>query len=350
MVAWRYGNPARGLKIIAVAGAHGKSTVATLLGEVLQEAGSSVAVFTNQGSHYNGKPIDGAYDLSAEALQRNLMKAKRRRAYYVVLEVTDELAATHALGTLPIEMSVITGDSPSAQVLLQQPVNSTVIPAEFDVTDLKVDPHQAISFGKQEPAEACIAQVTERRRGTEIELIIDHQTRITLATYLIGYANALNVAAAVSAAYVLAVNKTDFQEGIARLERMAGNYDYVSVGELPYEVAVDAATDTDSIELVLATAKKLKKRRLLVVADSRVATETYPLLTRFADRVTVVGEAPEIPGVEFVTSKQEAVDITLRGAKKDDLVLLLGADFAEMQADGLTKAHYIIKEKQATDE
>ena len=43
-IAWRYGNPSRGIKLIAVAGNKGKTTTALLLNELLRESGAQVAV------------------------------------------------------------------------------------------------------------------------------------------------------------------------------------------------------------------------------------------------------------------------------------------------------------------
>ena len=333
VATWRHGNPAKGLKIIAVAGPHGKTTTALLLGEMLGESGANVAVLAR-----------GDYDRSVEALQLDLAKAKKNGAYYAIIEVTDALLETHSLRLLPIEMSIVTGDSESARMLLEHPANSSVIPAGLDVSDLKIAPHQIISFGSDEMSEAQIAHVTERRRGTEVEMVIDHQTRIELATYLIGHANALNMAAAVSAAYVLAVNTDSFAEGVARLERVVGNYDYILSKDLPYDVVVDAAHTERALEFVLATAKKLKKRRLIVVADTSVSFELFSSTARVADRMIAVSDSPEVPGVEKASTLQTAVDVAMRGAKRDDLLLLVGKDFSSTAEGDITKAHQMIKE------
>ena len=339
VAAWRHGNPARGLKIIAVAGAHGKTTTVLTLGEILQEAGSSVMTLSSAGCFHNGQQIGQHYDRSADALQHCLAVAKKKELQYVVIEVSDALVATHALPTMLITMSVVTNDTPSAQVLLQQPADYAVVPSGFDVAGLSVAPHQAISFGEDESSEAQIVSITERRKGTELELVIDHQTKIAVATFLIGKANALNVAAAVSAAYVLAANTTSFPDGVARLERVVGNFDYILSDDLPYTVAVDAATSQSSVELVLGSAAALKKRRLLVVADTSVSAELYPILKQLADRAVVVGNAPELPGLEQAESMQAALELMKRGAKKDDLLLLIGRDFTARQPNGQTKAH-----------
>jgi UDP-N-acetylmuramyl tripeptide synthase len=345
--AWRYKNPARSLKVIAVAGAYGKTTTATLLGEMLQEAGYSVMTLTNHGCSLNGQPINRRYGHSADALQHCLSEARKKEVNYVIIEVTEELIATHVLPTLILMMSVITSDSPLAQALLSEPVDYAVVPSGFDVAGLSVAPHQAINFGESDLAEAQIVKITERRMGTEVDMVIDHQTKLSVATYLIGQANALNVAAAVSAAYVLAADMTTFDEGVARLERIAGNYDYIPSGDAPYGVAVDAASNEQSLKLVLASAAKLKKRRLLVVADSSVSNEFYPLIKQSSDRVITVGESAELPGVEQAADKKAALELVKRGAKKDDLILLVGREFAQLQSNGDTLAHQMV---EATDE
>lgn len=336
ITAWRYGNPAKDVKIIAVAGPHGKTTTALFLGEILQEAGIATLVLTNR--------TNSTYDQSVETLQTELQKAKKDGVFYVVVEVTERLLATCNLTILPIELSIITGDSVSARGLLEHPASSCVIPAGLDVNDIKVAPHQIISVGVEQDAEALIANVTERRKGTEIEMVIDHQTRIELATYLVGYANAMNLAAAVSAAYVLAVDTVAFQEGAARLERIPGNYDYIERDDLPYDIVVDGANTAEALERVLTSAKNLKKRRLLVVLDGSVPEQLYSNVVTLADRVFVVSENLEAANIEKASSVQAAVDLAKRAAKKSDTLLLLGREFSNSDDTVRTMAHQMIGE------
>lgn len=340
IAAMRYRNPARSVRIIGVAGASGKTTTALYLNELLLESGNKVLTLTNHGCFLNGEPQERRYDTSPGAVQRSLALAKNKQVDFVIIEITDSFVATHVLPTLIIEMSIITNDSPSAQTLLNQPVNFTVVPSGFDVAGLSVAPHQAISFGDDETAEAQIKDVKLLRKGTEIELVVDHQTKFNVATYLVGKANVRNVAAAVSAAYVLAADMSTLEEGVARLERVVGNYDYVSTAtdDKPYDVVVDAAHSAESVDLVVSSAAELKKRRLLVAFDQTVPIEDEKALTQKVDRLIAVNAPTGLPGIENATSLQEAFDLILRGAKKDDLVLLVGREFAERE-DSQTKAH-----------
>lgn len=346
VVAWRHGNPASSLKVIMVAGLRGKTTTVLLLNEMLQEAGNSVMALTNQVCAIDGKPLTmEPYDASAASFQEYLSLAKKKNVKYVIVEVSDSLVATHSLPTIPIEMSIVTGDTTAAQALLRQPSSYLVAPTGFDMSDQGVAPHQMISFGTDESADAQLAHVTERRKGTEIDLVIDHQTKLAVASYLVGKANALNVTAAVSAAYVLAADTSTFQEGVARLERVAGNYDYVPAEGLFYEIVVDGANVESSVDLVLTSASKLKRRRLMVAADSTVSEELYVSMKQQADRLIVVNESVSMPGVETTASIKSAVDLLKRGAKREDLVLLLGREFAKLSEDGMTQAHKLIGEQ-----
>lgn len=334
ITAWRHGNPAKDVKIIAVAGPHGKTTTALFLGEILQEAGINTLVLTNR--------TNSTYDQSVETLQAELQKAKKDGVFYVVIEITETLLKTCNLTILPIELSIITGDSLSARGLLEHPASSSVVPAGLDIDDIKVAPHQIISFGVEQDAEALVTNVTERRKGTELEMVIDHQTRIELATYLVGHANAMNLAAAVSAAYVLAVDTVAFQEGAARLERIPGNYDYIEREDLPYDIVVDGANTAEALERVLTSAKNLKKRRLLVVLDDSVSEQLYADAVKLADRVFVASEGLEVANIEKANNIQAAVDLAKRAAKKSDTLLLLGCEFSKTDDAIRTVAHQMI--------
>lgn len=345
VAAWRHGNPARSLKLIMVAGLRGKTTTSLLLSEMLQEAGSSVMTLTNQECAIDGKSVKTQrYDDSANALQEYLALAKKKNVAYVIVEVNDALITTQVLTTLSIEMSVITGDAPAARALLAQPTSYLVVPTGFDTTSRGTAPHQIISFGTDESADAQLAHVALRRKGTEIGLVIDHQTKLEVASYLIGRANALNITAAVSAAYVLAADTSTFEEGVARLERVPGNYDYLPTEGMLYDAVVDGANVEQSIDLVMASASQLKRRRLMVAADITVPKELYGQIKQFADRFVVVNESVPLPGIELADSPKSALGLLKRGAKREDLILLIGREFAQLNEDGKTKAHLLMEE------
>ena len=342
--AFRYRNPARSVRVIAIAGEYGKTTTALLLSEVLQEAGLSVLVLTNQGNFFNGEPKDYSYDTNAHSLQRCLAFARRKNADIVIVELTDELIESHVLTTIDLEMSIITAESATAQALLSQPVNYAVIPSGFSIDNVSVAPHQAISFGEDQTAEAQIKDVKLYRKGTEVDLVIDHQTNLKLATHLAGKANAFNIAAAAAAAYILPVETSVFEEGIARLEGVAGNYNYFTYNE-NFSVVFDIATSQKSVELLLDSASELKKRRLIVVLDTTVSDAAIEHAKKASDRLIVVGKAGDgMAGVEFEPTPKEAAEVALRGAKKDDTVLFVGKEYATVGDKGVSELQRMVED------
>lgn len=341
--ALRYGNPGRMLRIIAVAGAAGKTTTACLIAEILKEADRSVMLLTNRGIEIKGEYSDGHYDSSPDALQRYLAQAKKDELDFVILEVTDALVKTQVLATIPIDTAVVTNASYGATALLDQPVNYAVVPSGYLAEDLGIAPHQLISYGQDETAEARINSVKLYRRGTEVNLTIDHQTTFDLASYLVGRANALNVAAATAAAYVLSVDLETLNEGVARLEQVSGNYQYIDV-EAPYSIVVDGAANDTSLEMVIDSAKQLTKRRLLVVVEATgVSDETLRHIQKVSERVIAVAQEDlGITGVTVSEHTDEALRLILRGAKQDELVLLVGPSFAARNRAGETLAEELV--------
>ena len=95
----------------------------------------------------------------------------------------------------------------------------------FDYFDQFIASDQKMTYGKHEEAEAKIERVKLYRKGTEADLVIDHQTHLELATNLPGEYNVMNMSAAVTLAYLLGVKLQDIQEGMANLEIVPGRFE-----------------------------------------------------------------------------------------------------------------------------
>lgn len=314
----RYGNPTGVVRIIAVTGAYGKTTTARLVEELLKESGKHVLAFLDD--------LREKQDAAAW-LPRELKKAKQDGVDFCILEITPALMASGALSGLSFDTVVVTSQSAEADALLEQAVNYAVVPDDYQGAMLAIAEHQIISFGEQESAEAKIEETTLYRKGTEVKLTIDHHTALTVATHLVGKANAFNVAAAIATAYVLGAALDAAEEGVARLEGVKGNYEYIP-GDRSYSMVVDGASTNRSVELVVQSAIELKKRRLItVLEDGGLSEETLKQVKKLSDRLILVSQTEvAMPGVEKV-SREEAWLIAQRAAKKEDTLLLIGKSF-----------------------
>jgi folylpolyglutamate synthase/dihydropteroate synthase len=317
-IAARYGNPANGIAVIAIAGGAGKTTVAKFLANILKESGRSVACLTNDASISN-----------TARLYERFASLKKQHVGTVILEVNDTLLNSGALSGLIIETLVVVNESDIAHRLLGLSPKHIVVPTGFAVPAGSVEPYQHISVGEDEIADAKIDSVKLLRHGTELGMTIDHQTKLEIATYFAGHANALDLATAVAAAYVLGVNLDAVQEGIADMEAPSGAFSWLRTN-LPHEVVYDNARREDSIQLATRSAKQLTKRRLIIAFDQLPSDDTIHFVHSLADRVFAVGQSGDTRDIDIEATPQDAFDKALRAAKRDDAVLLLGPDFNDI--------------------
>lgn len=338
--AVQYGHPSRGVQLILVAGRQSPVT-ARLLAELLREDGKRTAVFTAGGSFIEDIPYKPDYSQSSRSVQQALAAARKQRCQVVVMEVFGALNRRQVLGTLHIDMAVVTDQTDEGDVLLDQSIVYAVIPYGLPAEHLPIAPHQMISVGEDEGAEARISDIKLYRRGTELTLTVDHQTVIELATHLVGQANAIAAAYAAAAGYVLGVSVDIIPEGVARLEGLPGNYQSIDHDGVDYQLVVDGSTRAEAVDQLIVSAKQLTKRRLIVVVDTTVDSEVVHDIKPRVDRlIGVAGHSAML--TDEATSLADAVSIARRAAKIDDLVLLVGQDFAAISDQGTVKAEEMV--------
>lgn len=329
----RHGNAATDVKIIVVTGALGKTTTANYLYELLQEAGQSVQLLA---------PGTDA-PLSVRDVQQFLRKARKSHTRYAIVVASTATIAKHAFGTAPLGLVIVTNTDeatlPAVRQILRHKPRYSVINRDDDGYETLADYEvgaQVMTFGTSDQAEAKIDKTTLYRKGSEVKIIIDHQTKLKLATHLLGSVNLANLTAAVTAMYVMGESIMGIDEGAARLESVTGNMQLLDV-MAPYQVLVDSAPNDTAVKQAVESAKQLTKRRLLVAlqADS-VSDETIRQTGELAARVALVDVNDSLRShgsVERVVSPDAAIKLVLRGARQGDTVLLAGSVFARLEDD-----------------
>jgi UDP-N-acetylmuramoyl-L-alanyl-D-glutamate--2,6-diaminopimelate ligase len=368
-VSVRYGNPAKNLKVIAVTGTNGKTTTANYLNEILKEAGLKTAMFTTAVIEIDGK--QKINDLNATVastakMQQFFVSAKKAKVDYVVLEITSHALHQHKLATVPIEMAIMTnltqdhldyhktmeGYAEAKGKLFADLPRYIVLNQDdewFDFFNKYSADEQKITYGTSKKADVNIQKTKLYRKGTEALLVVDHQTKIPIATALPGKYNIHNAAAAASAAYLLGIKVKDITEGIANLEAIPGRFERAVEG-LAYDVIVDYAHTPDAIEKLLETAKFITKNRVILVfgatgdRDKAKRPIMGRIAARLADRIFVTDEEsynedPKIirdmvmDGVKEaggdaktteIADRKEAIKKALDIAKTGDIILITG--------------------------
>ena len=369
IVSARYGNPAKHLRVIAVTGTNGKTTTACYINEILKEAKFKTAMFTTALIEVDGK--SQINDLNATVattarMQKFFRDARRAHVDYVVLEITSHALDQHKLDGVPIEAAIMTNLTQDHLDYHKTMENYAAAKGKlfalkprfiilnrdddwFDYYDKFDAGEQKMTYGVHKEAEARIQRVKLYRKGTEADLLIDHQTHLELATALPGEFNVSNMAAATTLAYLLGVKLEDIQEGIANVESIPGRFERAVEG-VGYDVIVDYAHTPDALEKMLTTAHDIAKGRVILVfgacgdRDKGKRSIMGEIAARKADRIFLTDEEsynedPEMiremikSGIDQggggaktteIPDRREAIERALGSAKKGDMVLITG--------------------------
>lgn len=314
-VSARYGNPARDLRVIAVTGTNGKTTTVNYINEVLKEAGLKTAMFSTALIEVAGERKLNDLNVTVATtsqMQRFFRDAKRAKVDYVILEITSHALHQHKLATVPIEVAVMTNltqdhldyhktmeaYAEAKAILFQNEPRFIVLNRDdswFDYFNQFAAGSQKITYGTDQTAEARIDHVKLYRKGSEARVIIDHQTKLELATALPGKFNVYNMTAAAAVAYILGVKRSDIVEGIANLEGVPGRFERVVEGK-EYDVIVDYAHTPDALEKLLESVKVTTKNRTILVfgacgdRDKTKRPIMGEIAARLADRIILTDE------------------------------------------------------------
>lgn len=369
LLSARYGFPARSLRVIAVTGTNGKTTTANYLNEILKAAGNKTALFTTAVIEIAGdRQLNelNATVASTSRMQQFFRDAKNADVDYVVLEITSHALVQHKLEGVPVECAIMTNltqdhldyhdtmdDYAAAKgKLFAKRPRFIVLNRDdqwFDFYDKYEADEQKITYGVAEDAEARISQVKLYKRGSEARLVIDHQTKLELATALPGKFNVYNMTAAASAAYLFHVDLDAIADGIANLEELPGRFERVEVDK-PYDVVVDYAHTPDAIEQLLEATKSITKNRVILVfgatgdRDKGKRPIMGGIAARLADRIILtdeesynedpteirrmvmdgISDAKGEAKTEEIADRRDAIAKALKIARKGDTILVTG--------------------------
>lgn len=369
LVSARYGDPARGMKVIGVTGTNGKTTTVSYINEILKEAGLKTAMFSTAQIEIVGetKPNElNATIPNTGMLMGFFRSAKRAKVDYVLIEATSHALKQHKLDTIPFTAAVMTNltqdhldyhrsmeEYAATKGMLFARVPKFIVLNRdddwFDFFNRYPASVQKINYGVHPEAEAHIEHVKLYKKGSEAKLVIDKLTTIELATALPGKYNIYNMTAAVSLAYLLGIDLSHIVEGAANLEAVPGRFERVAEG-LDYEVVVDYAHTPDGLEKLLEAARAITRNRIILVLgctgdrDKVKRPIMGEIAARLADRIMLTDEEnyTEDPkairdmiyqGIQAaggsgktteIADRREAIKKALKIASKGDMVLLTG--------------------------
>jgi UDP-N-acetylmuramoyl-L-alanyl-D-glutamate--2,6-diaminopimelate ligase len=367
------GFPARGMKVIGVTGTNGKTSTSFIIHRMLTDAGYKTGLMTTvaygvnddikqQVHHYTNVPVP--------ELMKRLKWMRAEGIDWLVFEVTSQGLAQHRVWGVPFSVAVITNIThehldyhktferyvAAKRMLFQQAARNR---RGLQIGIANADDPNGELFAKTTPNPVLYGIGKGDVRAENVKLTPGGSTYTAVAgseSYNIrsnipGGFYVSNTLAAVCVGRAVGLSKEQIEGGIAALKGVEGRMVTVSEGQ-DFDIIVDYAHTPDSFEKLFKDFRPIVKGRLIVMfgtpgrRDMEKGAVQGELAGQYVDEVIVTEEddrdidgqmlmnqvaggaetAGKIRGKDLflVHNRTEAINFTLRRAKKGDTVLLLG--------------------------
>jgi UDP-N-acetylmuramoyl-L-alanyl-D-glutamate--2,6-diaminopimelate ligase len=311
----RYGFPTKDIQVIMVTGTNGKTTTATLIAKMLEQAGHKVGLNSTTSYSYGGKVVkkEGSRTLAdIFELQRMFAEMKRAGCEYIVLEATSMGLEQNRLWGVPCDVAVMTNltqdhldyhgtmerYAAAKAKLFQMRPRLIVLNHDdewFGYYNKFRAKERKVSYGTNPDATVQITDVKLSKDGSDIKLVFDGAHELKMHTNLPGKFNVYNAAAAAAVGWYLQLEPHQVAKGIDALAAVDGRLQRIEAGQ-PFEVVVDYAHTPDALENVLSTLKLLTKGKLISVfgatgdRDRGKRPKMGKIAAEHADRIFVTDE------------------------------------------------------------
>lgn len=268
-----YWFPSRKLKIIGVTGTDGKTTTASLIYHILNNAGYSSALISSVGARINKKESDIGFHVTTPgrfALQSYLRRSRKEGVEYVVLEITSHALDQYRAFGIPIEVGVLTNIS--NEHLDYHKTYEKYVKAKLRL----LQKSKAAVINKDDKSYALIKGPLKNKKVITYGLKKDSDVNphnFEFKTKLLGKFNIYNSLAAISALRQLHISDEDIRQGVESFTPPTGRQEIVFDKE--FLVINDFAHTPNSFLSVLPEVKKLARRKLIHVFGAAGKRDKY---------------------------------------------------------------------------
>lgn len=366
------GNPARKLKVIAVTGTKGKSSVAEMLAAILEAAGHKVALSSTIHFRIGSEEMPNLYKMTVPGrgfMQRFLADAARAGCAYAVIELTSEAALQSRHLFLSLDALVFTN-------LQKEHLESHGGMENYFAAKMRIGralassgkrPRAIVANADDQYGKRFLALPVEERipysisdaaglrpQGAGIEFTLDD---VPFSLPHPGDFSAMNAIAAAKAARFFGVPYEVSANALSRLVRIPGRTERIERGQ-PFTAIVDYAHTPDSLSALYAA---YPGKKICVLGNTGGGRDSWkrPEMGRIASEacaeVILTDEDPydEDPqqivdamasgmkrAPRIIMDRREAIRTALAAASPGDTVLISGkgTDPYIMRANGAKQA------------
>ena len=381
------GNPALKLTNLAVTGTNGKTTVAYLVRSCIRQAGEKCGLIgTVIYDTCSGRDCEAALttpDCLAIAVgQQEMVK---NGAKYMVIEASSHALDQNRLAQINFKVAAFT--NLSGDHLDYHKTKEDYLAAKTRLFSALSSDAVAV-LNRESPEAEYIAARTSAKIlwygiDTNADLIANIESMdvngavfsleyaghlATVKTALLGRYNISNHLAAAGLCLAAGLDLETIAAGLSALQAIPGRLEKI-VWNGPFSVLVDYAHTDDALKNVLETLKPLSKGKLCVVfgcggdRDRTKRPRMAKVAEQLADFVYVTSDNPRTENPEAIINeiltgfknrdfqtimvqpdRAEAIELAIKNACKDDIVLIAGKGHETYQIIGKQKYHFSDKE------
>lgn len=372
------GEPQKKLRVCAVTGTNGKTTVANMLSEILREAGYKCATVGTLGSDIGGKLSETGYTTPpSEVFAGLLAKAADEKYDFVVTEYSSHALSQSRLWGIDFEVGIFTNLSHDHLDYHKTVADCAKAKASMFAhckhSVLNYDDRRAYEMAwaakenvwyyslLESAADFRAKNVVKSERGISFDLETGGVSR-RINSSLYGIFSVYNMLAAASAAATLGVSHRLISAALEKFRTVPGRMEKVS-GDADVSVIVDFAHTPDAMKNVLGAAREFSHGKLISVfgcggeRDTLKRPQMCRIACEYSDIVIVTSDNPRsedpeeiisqilrgaIAGhdVSAVTDRSDAIREAILGAKPGDCVMILGKGHEQTMETRNGKRHF----------
>ena len=377
-----FNDPSKKLTNLAVTGTNGKTTVAYLVRSIIEQAGKKCGLIGtieyNTGSGISEALLTTPDAIQIASLTNEMVKAN---AEFMITE-----ASSHALQQDRLEgidftaaaFTNLTGDhrdyhkteedylAAKRKLFEQLGDNTTAITNKQSLFGKRIVENtkaKVLYYAVDEDADITAEVDSIDAGGCVYRLCYAGQTE-TVKTALLGMHNISNQLAAAGLCLAAGFDLKTVAKGIEALSIVPGRLEPVDLGQ-DFKVLVDYAHTDDALKNVLETVKQICKGKLIVLfgcggdRDKSKRPRMARVAEQLADRVFVTSDNPRTedpqeiindiitgfkdPNPENITiqaDRAKAIELAIKCANPNDIVLLAGKGHETYQIIGKTKIDF----------